>query len=307
MVYSFKVLHAEHIGVGVVLSQALNRLGVTSRVISGAPHPFGFKEDYLLPRRRLGSTHLAYYTRYLDWRQYRSQFNLLHSHNDVAYPRYVTKLWKNRIVQHYHNPNGKIPLYREVPALVSMPNMLDRVPDGNFVPIPVDTDTFKPTRKRQTDLVRVGYSDQYTDPNKRQYLAISEIKNAISRLEGQAIGAPLNQIISHQEIPNYYGTLDLWVDRVGLGFYGFGAVEAAACGVPIITDIRESDLKFVKDCPFVNIHSRAEIQSAVEKLVKDRSSRELLATKSREFIVNTHDSLKVAERCIRIYQDEFGS
>jgi len=210
-------------------------------------------------------------------------------------------------VQHYHNPNGKIPLYREVPALVSMPNMLDRVADGNFVPIPVDTDTFKPTRKRQTDLVRVGYSDQHTDPNKRQYLAISEIKDAISRLDGKAVGVPLNHIISHQEIPNYYGTLDLWVDRVGLGFYGFGAVEAAACGVPIITDIRESDLKFVKDCPFVNIHSRAEIQSAVEKLVKDRSSRELLATKSREFIVNTHDSLKVAERCIRIYQDEFGS
>jgi hypothetical protein len=188
-----------------------------------------------------------------------------------------------------------------------MPNMLDRVGDGKFVPIPVDTDTFKPARKRQTDVVRVGYSDQYTDPNKRQYLAISEIKDAISRLDGKAVGVPLNQIIGHQEIPNYYGTLDLWVDRVGLGFYGFGAVEAAACGVPIITDIRESDLKFVKDCPFVNIHSRAEIQSAIEKLVNDKSSRELLAAKSREFIIKTHDWLKVAEQCIQIYQDEFGS
>ena len=303
----FKVLHAEHIGVGVVLSNALNRLGVTSRVISAAPHPFGFKEDYLFPKRRLGSTHLAYYTRYFDWSRYRGQFNLLHSHNDVAYPRYLLKLWKNRIVQHYHNPNGKIPLYQNVPSLVSMPNMLDRTPNGHFVPIPVDTDAFKPTRNRQADLVRVGYSDQNTDPNKRQYLAISEIKNALSRLVGKAIGVPLNQIISHQEIPKYYGTLDLWVDRVGLGFYGFGAVEAAACGVPVITDISESDLHFVKGCPFVNIHSRSEIPLAIEKLVRDRSSRELLARKSREFILENHDSLKIAERCIEIYRSEFGS
>jgi len=302
---SFKVLHAEHIGVGVVLSQAMNQLGVTSRVVSAAPHPFGFKEDYLLPKQRLGSTHLAYYTRYLDWRHYRHQFNLLHSHNDVAYPRYIVKLWKNRIVQHYHNPSGKMPLYRGVPSLVSMPNMLDRVPNGKFVPIPVDTVTFKPSHRTQTDLVRVGYSDQYTDPNKRRFLAISEIKDAISSLGGKAVGVPLTQIISHAEIQDYYRTLDLWVDRVGLGFYGFGAVEAASCGVPIITDIRESDLRFVKNCPFVNIHTRAEIPSAIERLVNDKLLRESLAVKSREFIVETHDWLKVAERCIQIYRDEF--
>jgi hypothetical protein len=188
-----------------------------------------------------------------------------------------------------------------------MPNMLDRVPDGKFLPIPVDTDAFRPNNRISHDLVRVGYSDQYTDPNKRRYLAVSEIKDAISRLSGKAVGAPLTQIISHEEIPNYYRTLDLWVDRVGLGFYGFGAVEAAACGVPIITDIREDDLTFVKNCPFVNIHTRAEIASTIERLVNDRPFLESLGLKSREFIVETHDWLKVAERCIQIYQDEFGN
>jgi hypothetical protein len=47
----------------------------------------------------------------------------------------------------------------------------------------------------------------------------------------------LQKIIPHSEIPNYYGSLDLWVDRVGVGFYGYGPVEAAACGVPVIADI----------------------------------------------------------------------
>jgi len=184
--------------------------------------------------------------------------------------------------------------------------MLDRVPDGKFVPIPVDTNTFRPSPRTQSDVVRVGYSDQYTDPNKRRYLAIPEIKDAMSRLRGKAVGVPLTHIINHEDIPNYYRTLDLWVDRVGLGFYGFGAVEAAACGVPIITDIRENDLKFVKNCPFVNIHARGDISSTIERLVNDTSFRESLAVKSREFIVETHDWLKVAGRCIQIYQDEFG-
>ncbi len=307
MEYSFKVLHAEHIGVGVVLSQALNRLGVMSRVLSSAPHPFGFKEDYLLPKRRLGSTHLAFYTRVLDWRPYRREFNLLHSHNDVRYSKSVLKLWKNRVIQHYHNPSGEIPLYPNVPSLVSMPNMLDRVPDGRFLPIPVDIEEFKPLPRSQTPIIRVGYSDQNTDPNKRPYLPIREINETFSRLEDKAVPAPLQGIISHHEIPKYYGSLDLWVDRVGLGFYGFGTVEAAACGVPVITQIRERDMEFVRDCPFVLVHSREEIPSAIEELVKDESLRRSLAIRSREFIVRTHDSLKVAQRCIEIYEKEFDS
>jgi glycosyltransferase involved in cell wall biosynthesis len=308
MDYSFKVLHAEHIGVGVVLSEALNRLGVTSRVVSAAPHPFGFKEDYLLPKRRFGSTHLAYYTRFLDWRRYRKEFNLLHSHNDVRYPNYVLKLWKNRMIQHYHNMNidAKIPLYADLPSLVSIPSMLDRVPDAEYIPLPVDTELFKPIPKTQSNKVRVGYSDQHTDPKKRQFLAVHEINETISRLEQVAVAVPLQRIIPHQQIMNYYGELDLWVDHVGVDFYGYGVVEAAACGVPIITNIGDRDMEFAKDCPFVRINSREEIPQAIEKLVKDRSLRESLAIRSREYIVKTHDSLKVAQKCIDVYEKEFG-
>jgi hypothetical protein len=63
------------------------------------------------------------------------------------------------MIQHYHNmhPTAKIPLYRDLPSLVSLPSMLQRVPEGKFIPVPVDTTIFKPSAKPKSNEIRVGY------------------------------------------------------------------------------------------------------------------------------------------------------
>jgi len=49
---TLSILHWEHMGVGVVLSQALNQIGIKSRVVSRCPHPFGFKANHIFPYKR---------------------------------------------------------------------------------------------------------------------------------------------------------------------------------------------------------------------------------------------------------------
>jgi hypothetical protein len=183
---------------------------------------------------------------------------------------------------------------------VSLPSVIKAVPNATWLPIPVDTDTFSPERRVPHQGVRIGYSAQSLDRSKQKFIPTREIDNALSRLTG-AEAFPLLDIIQHERMNDYYGKIDLWVDRVGHGFYGFAAVEAAAMGIPVITQIGEDEKTFVPDCPFVDV-DRTGVTAAIVSLVENETLREALGAKAREFTVDVHDSKKVARRCLNLYE-----
>ncbi len=95
--------------------------------------------------------------------------------------------------------------------------------------------------------------------------------------------------------------IDVWVDRVGHGFYGFAAVEAAAMGIPVITQIGEYEKAFAPDCPFITV-DRTDVAAAIVSLAEDENSRRALGARAREYAVDIHDSTKVARRCLELYE-----
>jgi glycosyltransferase involved in cell wall biosynthesis len=101
---------------------------------------------------------------------------------------------------------------------------------------------------------------------------------------------------------NYYASIDIWVDRIGLGFYGFSAIEAAAMGIPVITQISEDASTYVPDCPFINAMSKQHVQRQILRLVEDDDLRRKLGAQARDYVIKTHDSLICAKKCLEKYQ-----
>lgn len=293
-----KVLHYQHNGVGVILSEQLQNLGVESRVLATAPHPFGFKEDFLFSQKAL----MKKFLRRLEWRKYHG-FNILHNHENLRLPNYVLKHWRGRMVQHYYDPNTREPLYAGVPSFAALPCILKAVPNASFQPLPVDTTSFKAKHReeRYAGMVRIGYCDLITDPRKSVMLPKKEMFAAIQKCKVASL-YPLMSIIPHQNMPSYYQAIDIWVDRFGMNIFGFAAVEAAAMGVPVICEIGDYERDFVPDCPFIAT-TRENVTEKILDLVGDAELRKTLGQKARAYIVKYHDARKLAANCLSLYNE----
>jgi hypothetical protein len=295
-----KILHYQHNGVGVVLSEAMNQLGQTSRVVATNEHPMGFREDYLLrayfrPRRL--ATRLAWIRFY--W------YDIFHSHDSVPPPRYVMKRYKGRFVQHYHWHDMRAQICEADLNFVANPGLTNMFPNAKWVPYPVDTERFAEKPLNDSKTLRVGYNAQSLDTYKRKYIPIAELES----IRHKSVELrPILDMVPNTKMREYYSTIDVWVDRIGLDFYGFATVEAAAMGIPIITQISPSNLQAinsasVQPCPFIVVQSRSEVPTAVIKLLHNSKFRQEAGQKARTYVVNTHDMFNVARKCISWYSE----
>jgi glycosyltransferase involved in cell wall biosynthesis len=282
-----RVLHYQHNGVGVILSKALREIKVDSRVVATAVHPFGFEPDYLIPTG----------TKWKDWRTARKLRKLLkacdvfHSHSPTPPPFHILDGFNGLFVQHWHAPNSK-PFLADYPEAVHLASVPTK--GATWMPIPVDTSIFKPIPKQR--LVTVGYCALVTDPSKSLYVPLKEI-HAVNNASVIARIYPHHKIIPHEEMVAYYQSLDIWVDRIGLGFYGFQAVEAAACGVAVITQMDA----VLPGCPFLNV-KREEVTDALTQLIQAGEVLQDIKRECRRYAVEMHDSRKVAQQCLEFYK-----
>lgn len=290
-----KILHYQSMGVGAILAQEQRKLGHEARVLVSSSHPFGFKEDYVLPS----------WGKHLEWKKH-FHFDILHNHDPETLPITVEKNWNGNIVQHYHNAHMDKPQYgAEIPSLASIPSILDRVPWATWLPLPAETELFSPDKRVEHDDVNIGSCQQSNDPAKAQYIPTSEVRKAVNL--GRDHNPPTRSyaqkgVMPHEEMCSYYGMLDIWVDRIGLGFYGFATIEVASMGIPAIVQVDEGSQTFIEDCPFYMINSKEEVIDAILTLAQDESLRKEMGRKGRDFILQYHDSKRVAQKAIEFYE-----
>jgi hypothetical protein len=289
-----RVLHYQHNGVGVILSEAMRELGIDSRVVATAPHPFGFQEDELLPDRR----GVARALRTLDWLRL-SGYDVFHCH-DTEIPRTVQRLYRGKIVQHYHAPSVATPAAGADLSFTSLPGVIRQISDAEWIPLPCRTRTFSPELRRPDSRFRIGYSAQTLDPKKTPLIPFDEIASAVAELGDSAEAVPLAGVSHVSQMPAYYAGIDVWVDRFGAGFYGFAAIEAAAMGIPVVTEIGDFEKQFVPECPFVSI-GRGEVTRTIVELAFS-AARDELGMAGRTFVEQVHDSRRVAELCLKHYR-----
>lgn len=277
----------------------MRQIGIDSTVVATTPHPFGFKEDMLLPDRR----GLARGLRTLDWLRLRD-YDVFHNH-DVVVPRTVKRLWKGRIVQHFHAPVVAGAEESAALTLTSLPGVIRQVPDAVWMPLPCRTDVYRPELRRCADKVRIGYSAQTIDPKKAPLLPVAEILAAVEAAGGLAVAAPLSGVVDLADMPDYYAGIDLWVDRIGAGFYGFSAIEVAAMGIPVVTQIGGFERQYVPECPFVTVE-RESLSQVLEELIRDPGRATELGDQARAYVVEVHDAVRVARLCVEQYRLHLG-
>lgn len=287
-----RVLHYEHNGVGVVLSKELNRMGIKSTVISQAKHPFGFEADCVIPK---------YFPSIRPWIVARiSPFlNILHSHDGSPLHHSIMDAYHKKIIQHYHGPlQHDFYPGKNVPSFVASPLMEQMIPNSKWLPLPVDRSLFYPIKRSPKNEIVIGYSyNKNADPSKLALMPVAELQ-AFAESNNRVQLFPLTETLPYTMMPDYYRQLDIYVDRIGLDSYGWQAVEAAACGVWVISQYKG----YPSDCPFVSLGESINLSNVLFLWTSD--SRVNISNEHvMDYIAKYHDSRVVARQCLEKYKE----
>jgi len=138
-------------------------------------------------------------------------------------------------------------------------------------------------------------------PSHRGVKGTRFILDAASRLRAEGIPFELVLVegIPHQKARRLYERADLVVDQLLCGWYGGFAVEAMALGKPVISYIREQDMKFIpqkmrEEMPIIGA-TPATICAVLKELLTERKHELLeIGRRGRAYVEKWHDPRKIA-------------
>lgn len=136
---------------------------------------------------------------------------------------------------------------------------------------------------------------------------ITEAVELLRGRDGLDFDFVLVEGLPHAEVRRLYERADLLVDQLLCGWYGGLAVELMALGKPVVSYVREGDLKFIpdamrRDLPVINATPATVYEVLKEWLTVRRGELPAVGARSRAFVENWHDPLKVAARLKRDYE-----
>ena len=107
--------------------------------------------------------------------------------------------------------------------------------------------------------------------------------------------------LSHSDAMKAYESIDVLIDQLFAGWYGGIAVELMSLGKPVISYIRESDLRFIpakmkQDLPIIKTSPNDIFETLKYVIEMDRSDLNLIAKRSREFVENWHNPETIAKK-----------
>lgn len=187
------------------------------------------------------------------------------------------------------------------------------VPDAIFVPIAIDLNYWKPGLQIPKEHLlpatkNVRILQAFENPGSRGDLKGTRfIKAAVDALkkEGCGIDYIFLDKIPHDSMRYYYQQADIVVDQLLTGWHGSVTVEAMAMGRPVICYLDEKAVRFLpKDHPIVNANP-ATVADKLRELVKDPGLRSEIGSKSRLYVEDRHDALKLAGIYIDLYKKKW--
>jgi hypothetical protein len=286
----------------------LRKLGHKSTVVVEKPHPFGFKEDIIIFPNKTPSHFKA--IKIIKTLLSLRDVNIFHVHS-LSNPVYnILRLRNGKKVYHYHSsscnqyePDPPKGIYHA--KFVAVPTSLKVIDNSVWIPLPVDTEAKNiQDPKLEKNEIIVGVGSDFSDNTKGKFLRIDLVNKAIENLQnkGYKIRTLEFKNYKHNEVLDYWKKIDIWLDRFHLGFYGFTTPEAASCAIPVLCEIDEDMEQYVPNCPFLRTKPTVDnIESNLEYLLS-HSNREHIGKKCREYAVQKHDIVKVAEKCVEEYK-----
>ncbi len=108
----------------------------------------------------------------------------------------------------------------------------------------------------------------------------------------------------HEELLKTMGQADIIIDQLLVGWYGGQAVEALALGKTVLSYIHPPYLELVEfggEIPIINTNSWS-LENDLETIINSPQTRRALAEKGPKFARKYHDSAKIADEYLAIYE-----
>lgn len=113
----------------------------------------------------------------------------------------------------------------------------------------------------------------------------------------------LIQNLPRHEALNFIKKTDIFLDQFILGSHGMAAIEAMACGKPVVCYIKPSLItKYPQDLPIVNANLD-NLVMVLEKLIVNGKKRYEIGKQSRNYVERYHDAVKLAHKLVEIYSE----
>ena len=205
------------------------------------------------------------------------------------------------LVSHFHGDDLRKDLakiqFKPNQTFVSTPDLLAYAPRGVWLPNPIDCELFTPLESESPPNIRIGY---YDPPGGGVYVPTKMIAQAIAELQKSGVkveGAPSTDL-PRADMPEYYRSLTVWVDKLEGGFYGIMACEAAACGLPVIASTTKIS-HFLDQRVFYEFSGN--LVEDLRYLLQDENERMKIAASGRAYVERRHDATVIAKRTADVY------
>ena len=150
-------------------------------------------------------------------------------------------------------------------------------------------------------------------PSDRSIKGTGYVEAAVQRLqaEGVSLEFALVEGLPRTEARKIYERADLLVEQLLLGWYSNLAIELMALGKPVISYIRDEDLRFVpeemaRDLPVINATPDSVYSVLRTWLTERREQLPEVGRASRAYVERWHDPLKIAARTKADYERALG-
>lgn len=143
-------------------------------------------------------------------------------------------------------------------------------------------------------------------PTNRSIKGTKYVEQACAQLraEGLPVDLMLVERVPHGQIQALIAQADVVVDQLLIGWYGGLAVEAMAMGKPVLCYLREDDLKrfvpFHERIPIVRT-TKGTLAQDLRALLESPARRQDVSRAGRQFVLDVHDPMKIAEKTIAAY------
>ncbi len=208
-------------------------------------------------------------------------------------------------------------------------NTLGGKPVHGVLPMPVDAESFKPDPAAVVP-GRVGFVGRFDDPRKNAGLLIQAVQRCRARgldvnavLIGAEPGAELRRLVAdvglegavrflpyidHAELPRHLSALDLFVIPSHQEGLCIAALEAMACGCPVISTRCGGPEEFVRDgdTGYLVDDNPDALAAAIAAVVSDRARRASLAQGARALVERRYSPAAARETFWPAFQATFG-
>lgn len=211
----------------------------------------------------------------------RMKCDLIHAHfcRSAAYAAYLSG--KPYIVHcHGSDIRGGINLLKRrclkkaKKVLVSTPDLLEILPEATWLPNPVDTERFRSLKEHNGNKV-LYFPRWYEDLTK-------ELKGICEKY-GYDLTVPMAYSVPYEKMHLFLNEFDIFVDQISIKSYSKTALEAVACGLPVIG-------------------YKHDLEKTLKKLTSQQERHNYIQWQNTQ-LLPTHKLEKVVTQLLKIYNE----